>query len=249
MYFLANTSNKPVDFTASLRCAGRKPSLWNAVDGTIVEAAAFSQKDRRTLIPQHLEASERIFVVFDGKISKNAKGSANSNTPDYRTIATLDDEWVVRFNGQGGPEKIMFDTLSDWSKHANDGIKSYAGTAVYEKSFTLAKPEADKPIILELGEVGVIATVFVNGKEAGTVWTTPWEIDITDFVRGGKNDLQIKVANTWNNRLIADSKLPKKERQSYVSQPYRFKANAPLVKGGLFGPVKIKGISNNSGNL
>lgn len=240
VYFLANTSNKPVDFTASLRFAGRKPWLWNAVDGTIIEAAAFSQKDGRTLIPLHMEASESIFVVFDGKISKNAKGPANSNTPDYKTIATLDNEWTVRFDGQGGPEKIMFDTLSDWSKHNNDSIKHYAGTAVYEKSFTLAKSAAGKGVILELGEVGVIATVFVNGKEAGTVWTTPWEIDITDFVSGGKNDLQIKVANTWNNRLVADSKLPKKERQSYVSQPYRFKANAPLVRGGLFGPVKIK---------
>jgi len=240
IYFLANTSNKPVDFTASLRLAGRKPSLWDAVDGTIIEAAAFSQKDGRTLIPLHLEASESIFVVFDGKIGKNARGPAKSNTPDYKTIATLDDEWVVRFNGQGAPENIMFDTLSDWSKHANDGIKYYAGTAVYEKSFTLTKPEADKPIILELGEVGVIATVFVNGKEAGTVWTTPWEIDITNFARSGKNDLQIRVTNTWNNRLIADSKLPKEQRQTYVSQPYRFKANAPLSKGGLFGPVKIK---------
>jgi len=240
VYFLANTSNKPVDFTASLRLAGRKPWLWDAVDGTIVEAAAFSQKDGRTLIPLHLEASESIFVVFDGKISKDAKGSANSNTPDYKTVATLNGKWTVRFDGQGTPKKIMFDTLSDWSKHSNQTIKHYAGTAVYEKRFRLSKLSTDKPIILELGEVGVIATVLVNGKEAGTVWTTPWEIDITDLAVSGKNDLQIKVANTWNNRLVADSKLRKKERHSYVSQPYRFKANAPLVKGGLFGPVKIK---------
>ena len=240
VYFLANTSNKPVDFTASLRIAGRKPSLWDAVDGTIIEAAAFSQKDGRTLIPLHLEASESIFVVFDGKISKDAKGPANSNTPDYRTIATLDGKWTVRFDGQGAPEKVMFDTLSDWSKHSDKAIKYYAGTADYEKSFTLTDLSIGKPVVLELGEVGVIATVFVNGKEAGTIWTTPWEIDITDLAVSGKNDLRIKVANTWNNRLVADSKLPKEKRQSYVSQPYRFKANAPLVKGGLFGPVKIK---------
>ncbi|RKY07424.1 MAG: hypothetical protein DRP66_06715, partial [Planctomycetota bacterium] len=240
VYFLANTSNKPADFTASLRRVGRKPWLWDAVSGKIIEAAAFSQKDGRTLIPLHLEASESIFVVFDGKISKNAKGPANSNTPDYTTIATLDGKWTVRFNGQNAPEKVMFDTLSDWSKHANPAIRYYAGSAVYEKSFTTANLAAGKPLILELGEVGVIATVFVNGKEAGTVWTTPWEIDITNFARSGKNDLQIRVANTWNNRLVADSALPKEKRQSYVSQPYRFKANAPLVKGGLFGPVKIK---------
>ena len=240
VYFLANTSSKPVDFTASLRIAGRKPSLWDAGGGKISEAAAFTQKDGRTLIPLHLEASESIFVVFDGKISSSAKGAAKSNELDYTTLATLDDKWTVRFDGQNAPEKITFDELSDWSKNANDAIKHYSGSAVYEKSFTLAKPASSKPIILELGQVGVIATVFVNGKEAGNAWTTPWEIDITDFIVSGKNDLRIRVANTWNNRLIADSKLPKEQRQAYVSQPYRFKANAPLLKGGLLGPVKIK---------
>jgi hypothetical protein len=240
VYFLSNTSTNPVDFTASLHCVGLKPSLWDAVTGKTFEAAAFTQKDGRTLIPLHLEASESVFVVFDGKISDEAKGAANSNEAQYSTLAMLDGEWTVRFEGQGAPEKIMFDTLSDWSTHTNPAIKYYAGTAVYEKTFTLAKPAAGKPVILELGEVGVIATVFVNGKEAGIVWTTPWEIDITDMAVSGENNLQIRVANTWNNRLVADSKLPKEQRQTYVSQPYRFKENAPLHKSGLFGPAKIK---------
>ncbi len=62
----------------------------------------------------------------------------------------------------------------------------------------------------------------------------------SDCVVAGNNELQIRVANTWNNRLVADAALPIEERQSYVSQPYRFKKDAPLVKSGLWGPVKIK---------
>jgi hypothetical protein len=240
VYFLANTSDKPADFTASLRIAGRKPSLWDANGGEISPAAAFTQKDGRTLIPLHLEASESIFVVFKGKLSESAKGAANSNRPQYTTLTTLDGKWTVHFNGQNAPDEIIFDTLADWSKHTNDAIRHYAGTAVYETSFTLPKPAASRPVILELGQVGVIATVFVNGREAGIVWTTPWEIDITDFAVSGENKLQIWVANTWNNRLIADAALPKEQRQTCVSQTYRFRANAPLHKGGLLGPVKIK---------
>lgn len=240
VYFLANTSNKPVDFTASLRITGRKPSLWDAVTAKISEAQAFTQQDGRTHIPLHLEASESIFLVFDEKISKSAKGSANSNRPGYKTIATLDAQWTVSFQGQKAPEKIIFDTLSDWSKHSDPTIKNYAGTAVYEKSFTLPELTPGKRLSLELGEVGVIATVFLNGKEVGTVWTTPWEIDITDFAVTGKNLLQIRVTNTWNNRLVADAEIPKEERQSYVSQPHQVKANAPLLRGGLVGPVKVK---------
>ncbi len=240
IYFLANTSNNPADFTASLRVTGRRPTLWNAVTGTIAHAAAFTQKNGRTLIPLRLHASESIFVVFRESIDSSAQGEAASNVPSEEVVATLDGPWTVHFDGQGAPEEVVFDNLIDWAGHPDDAIQHYAGTGVYEISFTLEKPVDGKHTVLELGEVGVIATVVVNGKEAGTVWTAPWEIDITPFVKRGQNELTIRVANTWNNRLVADAGLPENQRQSHVSQPYRFRADAPLHKGGLLGPVVLK---------
>lgn len=240
VYFLANTSNSPADFTASLRVAEGRPSRWNAVTGKISDKTVFTKEDERTLVPLHLEASESIFIVFDEKKGSPAADAADSNTPEYETIAELDENWTVHFDGQGAPKSIHFDGLSDWSKHDDDAVKHYAGTGVYETNFSLSIDDAANSIVLELGEVHVIATVLVNGEEAGTVWTTPWAIDITDYVKQGKNKLEIRVANTWNNRLIADSKLPLADRQAKVSQPYRFNERAPLASGGLLGPVKVK---------
>jgi len=240
VYFLANTSNKPADFTASLRVAGRKPTLWNAVTGAVADAAAFTQKDGRTLIPLRLDASESIFVVLREPIDADAHGTAASNTPQYAVVAALDGPWTVHFDGQGAPKEVVFPKLTDWARHPDDAIQHYAGTGVYEIAVTLTEPAEGKRTVLELGEVGVIATVIVNGKEVGTVWTTPWEIDITPFVKPGNNELQIRVANTWHNRLVADAKLPQAKRHSYVSQPYRFKPRDPLHSGGLLGPVILK---------
>jgi hypothetical protein len=241
IYFLANTSNKPLDFTASLRISGRKPSLWKAVSGEIAEAAAFTQRGGRTLIPLHLEPSESVFAVFGEKISSDLNEAAGSNTPDYKQVASLDGPWTVRFDGQGAPKEIVFETLIDWAKHPDEAIRHYAGPAVYETGFKLEElPKSEeKPFVLELGEVGVIATVMLNGREVGTVWTRPWEIEINNAVRG-ENTLQIRVANTWNNRLVADAKRPEEKRLSHVSQPYRFKPKDPLHMGGLLGPVRVK---------
>jgi len=239
IYFLANTSNRAVDFTASLRCSRQKLSFWNAVTGEISDVSAFVQENERTYIPLHLEASESIFVVLDGEIGKDAKGTSESNRYEYKVLSTLDNNWIVNFTGQNAPERIVFDKLSDWSKHTIPAIRYYSGTAVYEKSFTLDDIAEEKSILLELNEVGVIATVFINDKEAGTVWTTPWELDISEYVVSGNNDLQIKVANTWNNQVFADAELPEEERQTYISQPYNFRSGV-MYKGGLLGPVKIK---------
>jgi hypothetical protein len=240
VYFLANTSDKPAEFTASLRVARRRPELWNADTGEIIKAAAFRQENERTLIPLRLEPSESVFVVLGETIAADSKGTAASNTPQYPVAVPFNGPWTVRFDGQGAPAETVFASLTDWAQHPDDAIKHYAGTAVYETSFTLAELVKNKRTVLELGVVGVIADVRVNDQEAGTVWTSPWRLDISRFITSGRNSLQVRVANTWNNRLVADAPLPTAQRQSYVSQPYRFTPKERLLKGGLIGPVHVK---------
>jgi hypothetical protein len=239
IYFLSNTTDQPAGFTASLRVTGRQPELWNADRGSIVEAAAFTQRDGRTLVPLRLDAAESIYVVFKAPIAADAAGTGSSNTPEFATVDTLAGPWTVRFDGQGAPKETVFHSLVDWTKHPDESIRNHAGTAIYETDFTLAEPAQGRRTVLALGEVAVIATVQVNGREAGTAWTTPWELDISDFVKTGGNTLQVRVANSWHNRLVADAALPPEQRQSHASQPYRAPKNKPLQSSGLLGPVRI----------
>ena len=239
IYFLANTSDQAATVTVALRQTGRQPWLWDAVNGTMREAVAFRQVDGRTQVPLRLDASESVFVVFSGKLAPDAAGKATSNIPAKTELATLDGPWTLHFEGQGAPEQVVFNTLTDWSTHTNPAIRNYSGTASYETTFHLPTQAAGKSLRLELGKVGVIATVELNGKTLGTVWTQPQELDISDAVRPGENHLRIHVTSTWNNRLVADASLPPAERQSYVSQPYKFDPKAPLASSGLMGPVKI----------
>ncbi len=241
LFLLANTTPGTAEFTASLRVSGRLPELWNPVTGEITPAAAFRQENGRTLVPLRLAPSESTFLVFGKPIAADAAGSADTNTPDMAVVAALDGPWTVRFDGQGAPAEAVFDKLVDWTQHADDNIKHYSGTAAYETKFNLSAAPTGKRPVLAIGEVGVIAKVFVNGIEAGTVWTTPWEINIAGLLKSGENTVAIEVTNTWNNRLVADAAQPAKRRQSYISQANLFKAGDPLLPSGLFGPVRIIG--------
>ncbi len=239
IYFIANTSGKAAQTSTSFRQHSRQPYLCNAVTGEMVKAAAYEESnDNRTVVPLYLEPSESVYVVF-GEPLKAKKLAATSNEPAYKPVAELNSNWTVQFDGFGAPAETRFDALTDWTAHANEAIKHYSGTAIYETSFTLeAKPEGK--VVLDLGNVAILATVLVNGKEVGTLWTNPWEINISNYVQPGKNSLQVKVTNAWNNRLVGDAAKAPEERETYVSREYSFDKKNPLLPSGLLGPVTVK---------
>ncbi len=239
VYFLTNTNEGSATFTASLRTAGRQPEFWNAATGEIRPAAAFTQEDGRTRVPLTLAPSESIFIVFTKPIAADASGTASTNAPAREALATLDGPWTVRFDGQGAPAETTFATLIDWSEHPDETIRHFSGTAVYRIRFDLAEIPDRENIVLSLGDVGDIARVVVNGMEAGTAWSEPWELPIGRHLKAGANTLEIHVTNTWNNRLVADAALPAAQRQSYISESNLFAAKDPLRQSGLIGPVTI----------
>jgi len=61
---------------------------------------------------------------------------------------------------------------------------------------------------LDLGIVKSVAEVILNGRNIGILWKPPFLVDVTGCLRAGENHLQIKVANTWPNRMIGDEQEP-----------------------------------------
>ena len=45
-------------------------------------------------------------------------------------------------------------------------------------------------------------------KSVGSVWKPPYRVDVTDALRSGRNDLEVRVTTLWPNRLIGDEELP-----------------------------------------
>jgi hypothetical protein len=240
IYFVANPSGRAVDATAEFRVVKRDVATWNAETGIIVPSDYRIEKDR-TMVPLKLASGDAIFIVFRGLAPRGRReGSSNAE----RILATIDGPWEASFESKrGAPTRFVFPHLQSWSLSTNAGVRYYSGVATYRRHMIIPKQWrlSGRRLYLDLGAVGHIARVSVNGQAAGTTWRAPYRIDITDSVRAGPNQLTIEVANTWLNRIVGD-KQPGAQRYSFTTASTdAVKADTPLPPSGLIGPVRLIG--------
>jgi hypothetical protein len=257
IYFVANRTDKDLKTDCSFRSAKGFPELWDPLTGEIRKLPEYTVVNGRVKIPFRFAAYQSYFVVF----GNNAPAAQRSkeNFPQSQVVSTLKKPWMVSFDPKwGGPAKIEFDKLSDWSVNPNEGIKYYSGTATYKQDFDMPVATSSNRLYLALGEVKNMARIRLNGKDLGVLWTAPWKVDITGLLKKQGNHLEIDVVNLWPNRLIGDEHLPDdgiKDGQwpdwikngnprtsgRYTFATYRhYTKDSPLLKSGLLGPVTIE---------
>jgi hypothetical protein len=245
IYFLTNQTEETQVISPEFRVTGKQPELWEATTGYFRDLPAYEQKGEITAVPLKLAPNESVFVVFSKQAGKAETTRLESNYPKAELISNFNTPWTVNFDAtQRGPENpVVFETLTDWSTSNDERIKHYSGTAFYNNTFKIDELTKNERITINLGALTAMAKVTVNGKYAGGVWTAPYRLDITDFVKQGKNELKIEVVNTWINRIIGDMKLPAEERQTWAPHlPYT--GDSPLQASGLFGPVEISTLND-----
>lgn len=240
IYFITNQTAVNKIITPEFRVKGLQPELWEATTGSIRTLPAYTQSGNSTAVPLKLAPNESVFIVFRNITDKSAANTLEANYPTPVLLSDLPSPWTVQFDvSQRGPVKpVIFKTLTDWTTSTNDSVKYYSGTAIYNNQFKLKQVAKGQKVIISLGVVTAMAKISINGVYTGGLWTAPYELDITAFVKKGNNDLKIEVVNTWVNRLIGDQKLPVEQRKTWCpTNPYT--SESSLQKSGLIGPVSI----------
>jgi hypothetical protein len=165
----------------------------------------------------------------------------------------------------GGPCKLVLeghdfprleksvDTLASWTEE--ESTKHFSGTGEYDVSFDLAAEyfREGLDLMLDLGNVGDVAEVELNGKPVGVTWMQPHRLTATHAARPGRNTLKVLVTNTPQN-WVAGLKQPpgvpeelvphygptvdiyKPGTSAWEAVDRRF---SPLPPSGLMGPVRM----------
>jgi hypothetical protein len=179
--------------------------------------------------------------------------------------------WRITFQpGRGAPPSLRLERLAPLNASADFGVRHFSGLADYAAAFDVP-PErlaAAERVWLDLGEVHDLAAVTLDGRAVAVLWKPPFVVDVTALLRPGRNELAVRVANRWVNRLIGDETLPPDARYvatvsaagplaefpawwndpAAVARRQRITfatwkaltAESPLLSAGLLGPVRLR---------
>ena len=247
LYFVSNQTGRDEQVEARFRVAGREAELWDPITGEIAPAG-YVIEDSLTTVPLELGPHESVFVIFRQPTDRTSR---TMPAPVRETVATVEGPWTVAFQeGRGAPEKIQMDTLASWTSSDDPGVRYFSGVGTYTNAFEVEEAWlADEArLVLDLGDVRELAEVTVNGDSLGVVWTSPYRMDVTDALRPGQNEIEVRVANLWTNRLAGEA-LGAVEPVTFTTYP-GYAEGSPLLgpgglesqirEAGLFGPVTLQ---------
>jgi len=240
IYFISNQQN--IKRTITFYMPNTGSALLRVYDPVANTTSPGYVQNGNAFLVFDMEPNASVFFILQPFLDKPGVKKRISPASVTHTIA-IDHPWTVQFDPYyGGPSApVVVNTLIDWSQNADSSIRYYSGTAIYNTTLALPSTIDRKglKIRLSLGTVNNIAEVRVNGIDCGTAWTYPYQVDITNAIQAGSNQISISVTNTWANRLIGDQSLPDSLRITHTTAPFRLQGK-PLLPAGLLGPVYIE---------
>jgi hypothetical protein len=269
VYFVANTSNRPIETTASFATAHPYGQAWDP-DSTAASPASAES------FPIHLAPYEsRVFVFSDSAAAPLPAAAGETTAVD------ISSAWQVSFPGIH--KSVDEPTLTDWI--SDPSTLHYSGEAVYSRDVTvdsapthpvylevsggkplpgapnapaqrgpapevLGRDGLPNPLITRTGPgmhayydppIHEAALVMINGQPAGALWHPPYRLDVTTLLHSGVNHVEIHVFNT---ALNAWSALPRRDYGPLIAKyGDRFQMQdlnrVAPVSSGLLGDVRL----------
>jgi hypothetical protein len=242
VYFVTNQSPVAATVPVRFRVSGKAPEAWDPADGES-RPLSYHIAGGTTEVPLTLGAFDSTFVMFRRPATASDRAVS---APTERTLMTMAGGWTLSIPATEGVPIQMPTTTGSWTSDERPDVRYFSGVATYTRSFDFRALPKRGRLYLEMGEVGDVAEVRVNGVLAGTAWKPPYRVNVSGHLRAGGNKLEIRVANTWQNRLVGDQQ-PGAIKRAWTNasrggpglRGAGITAGTPLTRSGLLDPVRL----------
>jgi hypothetical protein len=240
------------EMIAGLWVAGDHPRIverWDTLAGECVPIAVHAQISDVTNFELRLLPGECVLLT-----TRPLEGDPPACEPEVRwdhltttrgaESLEIISEWVITAAGdleELPGSRVDIDTPFPLASLEELGLADVSGTVRYELVVAVPPLSADERLMLDLGEVGYVARVWLGGEELGVSAWPPHRVEITGLVEEGANDLVIEVTNTLANQALSEETLAAAEDQGWMN-PYYQRARPFMeesLRSGLIGPVRL----------
>ncbi|MEJ6980666.1 glycosyl hydrolase [Pedobacter sp. P351] len=241
-YYLVNHTSKTIDTDLPINTRASEVLILDPQSGNSGIASSTQEGDITKVKIQMLPGEAVILKTADKA----------SGIPQWTYLnnglkpVEVKGEWVLHFTDGGPkvPQDKKLSKLISWTDMGDSSAVAYSGRAEYSITFKMPKLKAAE-YILDLGKVHESAHVWVNGQDAGILWSIPFQARIGKYLKKGNNTIKIEVANLMANRIRDMDKKGLQWRKyheiNFVNINYK-DFNAAVWQpqpSGLIGPVTI----------
>jgi hypothetical protein len=222
LYFIANTANHPIQTMAKFRDTRKNAEWWDPFSGHISPIVNTAQ------IEISLQPYESRLIFFTDSVAESPRRTVDKRVPrqteSHSQDIDISTDWRLTFSHTNQTTSMA--ALHSWSEE--EQFKYYSGQVRYVKTIDLpSNLVSGNNLILDFGEgtpvakpdplpmpnmrayfegpVREAAEIYVNGQRTGVVWHPPYSIDLTEWLKPGKNELTIVVGNTAINSLAGQT--------------------------------------------
>ena len=193
IFFFVNVGPDETRFIADFPGQGRRIEKWDAMMGEIQLMAA-----EATRVEIRLPPRGSIFIVVGGQAAVLTTAASKISTSPIET-QELKIDWALIFEGPDAPPSAQLGNLVSWT--GLPGGRYFSGLGIYRGRFDW-QGELPTKAILSFDEIREAAEVRLNGRSLGVLFNPPLEIEATEALRKGVNELEIVVANLPLNRFL-----------------------------------------------
>jgi hypothetical protein len=136
----------------------------------------------------------------------------------YDFLSEIENAYVVGdFGVRLRPNGYEAEICAEPAELANgswlhQGYPFYIGSMIYKTEIEHTPSPQTRTLLRLVEPSGTLLVIHVNGKAVGRILWRPYEFDLTDFLRKGKNELGIEVVSSQHN---AHGPLHVREGDSY----------------------------------
>lgn len=198
-YFIVNNTANDFDKIIALENNAATVLVMDPLNGA-VRKVSHQNNAAAAGFRLQLKSGASVIIKLSGR--KEEAPAYKYLEPAANGIQLQNNRWTLSFK-EGGPHlpaSRQMTGIKPWTDFTGDApTQAFSGTGVYTTSFVLKNKAAD--YLLQLVQLYESARIIVNGKDAGLIWSLPFEKRIGQYLKPGNNTISIEVCNLMANRI------------------------------------------------